>query len=288
LNQSTELSPRTFADVGAMQSWCREQHVINRTIGLVPTMGALHEGHLSLVRRAKAECDVCVATIFVNPTQFSPTEDLSRYPRPLDRDLELLAAEGVEAVFLPTEDVMYPDGFGTYVSPPPVAMPLEGESRPEHFRGVATVVMKLVQIVPADRAFFGRKDYQQLRVIEDMVGDLNVAVEVVPCEIVREADGLAMSSRNRYLSADERQRALSISQALDYASEMASNGVDQTKAILAAIEPILDRCDSVDYAVIANTQTLRSVETLSRIAGQDILLIAARTGQTRLIDNRIL
>lgn len=271
-----------------MRAWCVSQRANEQSIGLVPTMGALHEGHLSLVRKAKQQCDVCVATIFVNPTQFAPTEDLSRYPRPLDRDLEMLAREGVEAVFLPNDEVMYPDGFGTYVTPPPIGLPLEGISRPEHFRGVATVVMKLFQIIPADQAFFGQKDFQQLRVIEDMTRDLNVPIEVVPCEIVREPDGLAMSSRNRYLNDDERERALSISRSIDIAAEMADRGVRLVSEINDAMQAALKPCDTIDYAVIANTRTLQPLQTLSGIPGHDVVLIAARVGKTRLIDNRIL
>ena len=271
-----------------MRSWCDQQRADRQTVGLVPTMGALHEGHLSLVRRAKQQCDVCVTTIFVNPTQFAPSEDLSRYPRPLDRDLELLAGEGVDAVFLPTNEVMYPDGFGTYVTPPPIAMPLEGASRPEHFRGVTTVVMKLFQIIAAQQAFFGQKDFQQLRVIQDMARDLDLPVEIVPCEIVREPDGLAMSSRNRYLSDDERSRALSISQALNAVVQHGNSGETSASKLNALLSEILSPCDSVEYALIADTRTLQPIESLSGVPGRDIALIAARVGTTRLIDNQIL
>lgn len=279
---------RTFENIDSIQHWCVDAKVRSQTIGLVPTMGALHEGHLSLVRQSRIQCDLTVATIFVNPTQFAPTEDLSRYPRPLDLDLELLKSEGVDAVFLPTESVMYPDGFGTYVSPPPVALPLEGRSRPEHFRGVATVVMKLFQIIPVDRAFFGRKDYQQLRVIEDVTRDLNVPVQIVPCEIVRDDDGLAMSSRNRYLSEDERNRALSLSRALNLANFMRDQGQDDIDAIESAMLSELKVCDRVDYAVIVDSKTLQPLRRLPSQRERCVALIAARLGVTRLIDNRVL
>lgn len=268
-----------------MRAWCREQHANIKTIGFVPTMGALHEGHLSLVRQAKSQCDVCVVSVFVNPTQFSANEDLSRYPRPLERDLEMIASVGVDAVFLPTATIMYPAGFGSYVLPPPVAMPLEGQSRPDHFRGVTTVVMKLLQIIPADAAFFGQKDYQQLRVIEDMARDLNVPTEIVACAIVRDADGLALSSRNRYLSDEQRVRALSLSRALDRAATMIAAGERGVGVIEEAMVDSLSDCDSVDYAVVVHAETLQPITTLERPA---VALIAARVGITRLIDNRIL
>lgn len=251
-------------------------------------MGALHDGHLSLVRQAKQHCDVCVTTIFVNPTQFAPNEDLSRYPRPLDRDLELLTGEGVDAVFLPTNEVMYPSGFGTYVMPPPIGLPLEGASRPEHFRGVTTVVMKLFQIIAADHAFFGQKDFQQLRVIQDMVRDLNVPVQIIPCEIVRESDGLAMSSRNRYLSDDERRRALSINQAIGKVLDVVGAGETSVDELNSLLHRTLQPCDSVDYALVADIGSLQPIESLSGVPGHDIVLIAARVGTTRLIDNQIL
>ncbi len=170
------------------------------TIGLVPTMGALHEGHLSLVRRSVAECDYTVATIFVNPTQFGPQEDFSRYPRTLEADLAALAAEGTDLVFVPSAEQIFPPGFSTFVEPPDVAKLWEGRCRPGHFRGVATVVLKLFHLVAADVAFFGQKDYQQSRVIQDMARDLDLRVHIEICPTIREQDGLAMSSRNRYLN----------------------------------------------------------------------------------------
>lgn len=248
-------------------------------------MGALHEGHLSLVRRAKSQCDLCVATIFVNPAQFAADEDLSRYPRPLQHDLDMLEGENVDAVFLPTDAIMYPSGFGTYVAPPPVALPLEGRFRLDHFRGVTTVVMKLFQIIPADAAFFGQKDFQQLRVIEHMVRDLNVPIEIVSCEIVREQDGLAMSSRNRYLDAQQRSTALSLSAALNQAALLVRDGETCVETLQAAMQTQLSACDCVDYAVVVDADTLHPIPNLTRRA---VALIAAHVGNTRLIDNRIL
>lgn len=268
-----------------MRAWCREQHANVKTIGFVPTMGALHEGHLSLVRQAKSQCDVCVVSIFVNPTQFSANEDLSRYPRPLEDDLEMISRVGADAVFLPTDAIIYPPGFGSYVLPPPVAIPLEGLSRPEHFRGVTTVVLKLLQIIPADAAFFGQKDYQQLRVIQDMTRDLNVPSEIVACAIVRDADGLALSSRNRYLSNDQRVNALSLSHALNRATKMIAAGERGVAVIEEAMMDSLSVCDVVDYAVVVDAKTLQPMTALEKPA---VALIAARVGNTRLIDNRIL
>ncbi|TWT74932.1 Pantoate-beta-alanine ligase [Allorhodopirellula solitaria] len=268
-----------------MRTWCRERQRDSQTVGFVPTMGALHEGHLSLVRQAKAQCDVCVVSVFVNPTQFAANEDLSRYPRPLERDLQLIANEGADAVFLPNNGIMYPPGFGSFILPPPVALPLEGQSRPEHFRGVTTVVMKLLQIIPADAAFFGQKDFQQLRVIEDMVRDLNIPTEIVSCQIVRDDDGLALSSRNRYLSDEQRQAALSLFRALGRAEAMVAAGERDTQSIEKAMTETLAVCDSIDYAVVAEVDSLQPMRTLQRPA---VALVAARVGNTRLIDNRIL
>ena len=198
-----------------MRAVVRELQHAGKSVGLVPTMGALHQGHLSLVRRAKSDCDVAVATIFVNPTQFAPHEDFSRYPRTLESDLAALAAAKCDLVFVPSREEMYPPAASTFVEPPQVAQPLEGVFRPGHFRGVATVVLKLFNIIPADKAYFGQKDFQQALVIQRMVADLNVPVQVVVCPIIREPDGLAMSSRNRYLSPSERQQGLALSRALN-------------------------------------------------------------------------
>lgn len=250
-------------------------------------MGALHAGHLSLVRAASEQCDEVVVTIFVNPTQFGPAEDLDRYPRTLPQDLDLLSDFPVTAVFHPSAEVVYPPGFSTYVDPPAVARLWEGVHRPEHFRGVATVVLKLFQMLPADVAYFGQKDYQQVCVIEAMVRDLNLAIEVCRCPIVREHDGLAMSSRNRYLSAEDRQRAVGIHASL----EAVRHEVAQGERRVARLQDLLSEqlrsreLSSLDYAVIVDAETLEPLEHLDRPA---VVLVAAHVGSTRLIDNCVL
>ncbi|EKJ99509.1 pantoate--beta-alanine ligase [Rhodopirellula baltica SH28] len=276
----------TFTSIDAMRAWCREKSRGGNTIGLVPTMGALHDGHLSLVHAAKKDCDHCVTSIFVNPTQFAANEDLDQYPRPIEDDLAMLRDAGVEAVFMPTADEMYPGGpqtHATSVHPSAVALPLEGVHRPEHFVGVATVVMKLFQAAPSDRAFFGRKDFQQLCVIEHMVRDLNLPIEIVPCDIVREPDGLAMSSRNRYLSDDQRQRALCISKSLNQIEQAFLEGNYDPKQLESIMADHLSPCDSVDYAVVVDRQTLLPISEITQNA---VALVAVRVGVTRLIDNR--
>ena len=254
------------------------------TIGLVPTMGALHEGHLSLVRRSVSECDFTVVTIFVNPTQFGPREDFTRYPRKFDADIALLAQERVDLVFAPDVDTIYPEGFSTHIEPPNVAGPLEGECRPGHFRGVVTIVLKLFNLVPADVAYFGQKDYQQARVIQDMVRDLNVAVTIDVCPIVREADGLALSSRNRYLSAEERARARSLYRALEHAVQLVRRGQHVAQAIGDEMRAVLiaGGITDIEYAAVVDPQTLLPVDV---VAADTMALIAARVGTTRLIDN---
>ena len=257
-----------------------------RTIGLAPTMGALHEGHLSLVRASIDEGHATIATIFVNPTQFGPREDLAKYPRTLERDLELLAEAGAEVAFVPTVDTVYPEGFATYVEPPAVAGPLEGERRPGHFRGVCTVVLKLFLMATPDVAFFGRKDFQQALVIERMTRDLDVPVEIRIRPTLREPDGLAMSSRNVYLSPDERSRALSLSRALRSTVEAYRAG----ERSIAKLEAILQgeltpAVDSIEYAVIVEPETLSSPADAHERA---VALLAVRVGGTRLIDNAIL
>ncbi|PJE16267.1 MAG: pantoate--beta-alanine ligase [Mycobacterium sp.] len=251
-----------------------------RRIMLVPTMGALHEGHLTLVRAAKrVPGSVVVVSIFVNPLQFGAGEDLDAYPRTLDQDVELLRGEGVEIVFAPSASQMYPDGLRTTVQPGPLAAELEGGARPTHFAGVLTVVLKLLQIVRPDRAFFGEKDYQQLVLIRQMVADLNVDVQVVGVPTVRERDGLAMSSRNRYLDPAQREAAVALSAALSAGAHAATYGVqaalDAANAVLQATPELV-----VDYLQLRDTE-LGQVPT----GGSGRLLIAARLGTTRLLDN---
>lgn len=256
-------------------------------VGLVPTMGALHEGHLTLAKRSKSECDHSVVTIFVNPTQFGPNEDLSRYPRTLEADLAGLRDMQVDMVFTPTPEMLYPAGFSTYVEPPASAIPLEGQCRPGHFRGVTTVVMKLFQILPATIAYFGQKDYQQLTVIKRMVEDLNVPIRVEGCPTVRENDGLAMSSRNRYLDSEQRQRALSLWQALQAARQLYEDGERSVHTLEQTMARELAQrgAEKIDYARVVDSQTLETIETIDDDA---VALIACFVGKTRLIDNLVL
>lgn len=279
--------PKVIADPLELRAALDAVRAAGRTIGFVPTMGALHEGHLSLVRRAKAECDLAVTSIFVNPTQFGPQEDLARYPRTLAADLELLSGCAAEIVFAPPSDAMYWPGFDTWVEPGAVAEPWEGQRRPGHFRGVATVVLKLLNMVGPHVVYFGQKDYQQAQVIRQMIDDLNVPVRMTVCPTVREADGLAMSSRNRYLSADQRRQAVALWRGLSLAAELVRQGernaATATERMAAEIRRAPDAV--IDYAVLVDPQTLRPVETL---AGQTLALLAVRIGNTRLIDNMLL
>ena len=256
-----------------------------KSIGFVPTMGALHEGHFSLVRRCREECDLAVVSIFVNPTQFGPNEDFSKYPRTLEEDRRQLEQIGADILFTPSGSEMYPAGYSTYIEPPRVAEPLEGRCRPGHFRGVTTVVLKLFQLVPADVAYFGQKDYQQSVVIQAMCRDLNVPVRISVCPTVREADGLAMSSRNRYLNERERQQALALSRSLELAERMVAAGERQVDRIAQRMQEELAAAGiaRVDYATLVDPETL---EPLTRIERPAVALVAAYVGGTRLIDNR--
>lgn len=276
----------TIAEVRAA---CRAARASGNRLGLVPTMGALHEGHLSLVRAAKAQCDTVVASIFVNPKQFGPTEDLSKYPRQFDRDRELLEKEDVDILFAPSVEEIYPDGPGphndaTWVSVEGLSEKLDGRSRPGHFRGVTTIVAKLFHIVEPDAAFFGQKDAAQLAVIRRMVRDLNFPIEIVACPIVREPDGLAMSSRNVYLNAEERGRALVLHRALEQAQRMFQAGERNAARILSAAKKVFAAQPDVvlDYCEIVDPDTLDPVEQVLRTS---LLAVAAYVGKTRLIDN---
>ena len=258
-----------------------------KRLGLVPTMGALHEGHLSLVRAAKDQSDVVAVSIFVNPTQFGPNEDFSKYPRTFERDCELLQNEGVELVFAPPVDEMYPRGAVTYVTVEGLSDKLCGRSRPGHFRGVTTVVAKLFHIIEPDLALFGQKDAAQAAIIPRMVRDLDLAVRIVVCPIVREPDGLAMSSRNAYLNPAERQAALVLWRALRLAAEHLAQGERQGARLAATLcdciakEPLA----RIDYVAVCDPDTLREVEQLS---GTVLVVLAVYIGKTRLIDNAVL
>jgi len=255
-----------------------------RTIGLVPTMGALHAGHVSLFRAARRETGFVVGTIFVNPTQFGPSEDFSRYPRPLEKDLAICAEVGVDLVFAPEVETLYPQGSCTYVEVHGLQEVLCGTSRPGHFRGVATIVLKLFNIVQPDLAFFGQKDAQQALIIRQMVRDLNLPVEVRVCPIVREPDGLALSSRNQYLDADQRRRAVVLHQALEEGRGRVETGERDGRVVQ---QGMIDRIKTtpgaqLDYAAVVDANTLRP---LSRLSGEILLALAVKFGATRLIDN---
>ncbi|MDT7885648.1 MAG: pantoate--beta-alanine ligase [Thermoflexus sp.] len=257
------------------------------TWGFVPTMGYLHEGHLSLVRRARAENDRVAVSIFVNPTQFGPHEDYARYPRDLERDLRLLEPLGVDLVFVPSVEEMYPPGFQTWVIVEEVSRPLEGASRPGHFRGVATVVAKLFNILQPDRAYFGQKDAQQTVVIRRMVQDLNIPVEIVICPTVREPDGLAMSSRNTYLNPEERRAATVLFRALQAAKARYEAGERDAERLREAMREVIraEPLARIDYVSVAHPETLQELE---RVEGPALLSLAVYIGTTRLIDNLML
>ena len=256
-----------------------------KTVGFVPTMGYLHEGHLSLVQKARASNDVVVASVFVNPTQFGPNEDLASYPRDTERDLSLLRDAGTDVAFFPSVEALYPEGFITYVTMEgPMTATLCGRSRPNHFRGVATVVTKLFNIVQPDRAYFGQKDAQQVAVIEQMVRDLDFDIEIVACPTVREPDGLAMSSRNTYLSQAERAQAPLISKALFGAKERIEKGERNSSVLIDYLHESIRGIEGavIDYVSIVD---LRSLADLEVVRGKVLIAMAVKVGRTRLIDN---
>ena len=256
-------------------------------VGLVPTMGYLHEGHLSLVRRAREECDHVIVSIFVNPAQFGPREDLSKYPRDLERDLGLLAPLGVDMVWMPTTEIMYPPGYQTWVEVEAITQPLEGSMRPGHFRGVTTVVAKLFNAVQPHRAYFGQKDAQQAAVIRQMTRDLSYSIEIVVCPIVREPDGLAMSSRNVYLDPEQRKAATVLSRSLRAAKEMYEHGERDAENLRAKMKEVLasEPLAEVQYVSCADYDTLQELEA---VTGKALLSMAVFVGKTRLIDNLVL
>jgi pantoate--beta-alanine ligase len=270
-----------------MKEKVQEARSDQRVIGFVPTMGALHAGHLALVERARKDCSLVYASIFLNPTQFGPNEDLSKYPRPLEADLEKLTNAKVDGLFLPDAAEIYPPGFSTYVHVEGLSERLEGKSRPGHFRGVATVVLKLLETVQPHFAYFGRKDAQQVRIIEQMVRDLNLNADLVVCPIVREGDGLAMSSRNAYLGAADRQAATVLHRALQAAKKEIAAGVRDTLELQRAMRKVLESEPRarVDYAEIVDTETF---EPVVRLGGRCYALLAVYVGKTRLIDNMLI
>ncbi len=275
---------RVVTSVGEMQRVCRELRAEARLLGFVPTMGALHEGHLSLVRRARTECDVVVASIFVNPLQFGPGEDFARYPRTFEADCRSLEAEGVEVLFAPTAEEMYREGSVTTVTVAGVGDRLDGASRPGHFTGVATVVAKLFHVVAPTKAYFGQKDAAQLAVLRQMVRDLNFDVELVGCAIMRDSDGLALSSRNKYLSAEEREQALALHRCLLRIQESIARGERESATLIRSGLEVLGAEPEVrvDYLAIVDANTLLPVE---RADSGTLVAVAAYVGKTRLIDN---
>lgn len=271
-------------DPAAMRELVSRAHAAGRRVGFVPTMGALHAGHTSLVDRARADCDDVAVSIFVNPTQFGPQEDFDRYPRMLAADCSLLAAHGVAWIYAPDVTAVYPPGDATRISVAGPAHGFEGALRPGHFDGVATVVCKLLLAVPADAAYFGAKDWQQTRVVQRMVKDLGLPVETVVCPTVREADGLAMSSRNAYLSPAERQQAVGLFRALGRADELWSSGAAVATIEDAMRDVITAHGIGIDYAAVVDPDSLAPIER--EADGSAVALVAGRVGATRLIDNR--
>jgi pantoate--beta-alanine ligase len=267
-----------------MRERARQARAENRVSGLVPTMGALHRGHLALIERAKKDCSPVIASIFVNPKQFGPNEDFSKYPRTFESDSEKLQQTGVDALFAPEAAEIYPAGFSAYVNVEGLSERLEGRSRPGHFRGVATVVMKLLQIVQPHFAYFGRKDAQQSRIILQMARDLNLDTEIVVCPIVREPDGLALSSRNTYLSAEERQAATVLHGALEAAKNELATGVRDALQLQTVLHRVLgaEKLARVDYAEIVDAETF---EPVTRVGKPCYIVLAVFVGKTRLIDN---
>ena len=284
---ATKPAPLLLTDGDELRQIVLHAGLEGQRVGLVPTMGALHEGHLSLVRAARAECDMTVVTIFVNPTQFGPNEDYRRYPRTLDADLDALAAEGACVVFAPPVEHIYPDGHATTIEVGGVALPLEGVCRPNHFRGVATVVLKLFHLAPAHVAYFGQKDFQQSLVVRQLVRDLGLPIHIRVCPIVREADGLALSSRNAYLGAAERRQALALSQSLRRASELYAAGERDAEELRRRMREVFDSAgiSDVDYVALADRDSLDKAAT---VCDSTMALVAAHVGKTRLIDNHLL
>jgi pantoate--beta-alanine ligase len=279
--------PELVTDPAAIHALVQAERERGKTIGLVATMGALHDGHLSLVEIAAAQCDVTVVTIFVNPTQFGDAGDFDRYPRDLRADLDRLTNSGSNFVFAPSNDQIYHQDHASSIEIGYLAETLEGRYRPGHFSGVATIVVKLFQMIPADVAFFGRKDYQQLKVIERVVSDLNIPITVYACPTVRENDGLALSSRNVFLQREHRKQAPCLWESLQLAQELINQGETDAQIIVAKMREKISASKDmrIDYVVLADPETLKGVTT---VAGRVVALVAGRVGDTRLIDNQMM
>lgn len=270
-----------------MKALSDEARAAGQSVGLVPTMGALHEGHLSLVRRAAADTDRVAVSVYVNPTQFGPSEDFDEYPRQLQADADAAGRAGAHVIFAPSDRGMYPDGYSTYVVQEELTEVLCGARRPGHFRGVTTVCTKLLNIVRPHKAYFGQKDYQQSVVIRRMTADLNMDLEIVVCPTVREPDGVAMSSRNEYLSAEERQQAVCLREALIEAKKMAAAGETDGASLVRAMEEIIARQPLArpDYVALVDPDSL---QTVTAVQGRAVAAVAVSFGQTRLIDNEMI
>jgi pantoate--beta-alanine ligase len=277
----------TITSIAALRQKFAPHRLQGNTIGFVPTMGYLHEGHLTLVAKARAENAITVVSIFVNPLQFGKNEDLAAYPRDLARDSAMLQAAGVDYLFAPGVEDMYPRPMDTVVDLPKLGSKLEGEARPGHFAGVATVVTKLFNIVQPDAAYFGEKDYQQVAIIRRMVEDLAQPVRIVPVATVREADGLACSSRNVYLSAAERAAAVIVPKALDEAARLAQSGITDPHAIEAALTAFIDR-EPLAHSEVVAVRHPDTLETLDRLDQPFLVLLYVRLGKTKLLDNRVI
>lgn len=278
---------RIIRNIGQMSIISKDLRSKGKAIGFVPTMGALHRGHLSLIRKARKENDIVVASIFVNPTQFSPQEDFKKYPRPFGQDVRLCKREGVDIIFCPEAKRMYPDNYKTYVNVQELGEVLCGKFRPNHFRGVATVVTKLFNIVQPDTSYFGQKDAQQAIIIKKMVEDLNIPVRIKVMPIVREGDGLAMSSRNVYLSSEERKDALVLRQALNLAKNLIAQGNSNSVYLMQKMRGLINKKKSakIQYISVVNPQDLKPV---AKIEGRVLIALAVWIGKTHLIDNIII
>jgi pantoate--beta-alanine ligase len=277
---------KTFAKIGEIKTEIKRQRAEGKSIGFVPTMGFLHEGHLSLVRESLRKTDCTVVSLFVNPTQFGPQEDFEDYPRDLERDADILEKEGVDVVFVPDQNEMYPQGYKTYVEVQDLQDKLCGSSRPGHFKGVCTVVLKLFQIVDPDTAFFGQKDAQQALILKRMVRDLNLSVDIDVLPIVREVDGLALSSRNVYLNAEERKAALCLIKGLKQAEQMIKKGERKSSQIIQTIQQIINSepMARMDYVEVVD---LDNLDPLDKIEREALIALAVYVGKIRLIDNMI-
>ena len=268
-----------------MKEFSKKAILAQKSIGFVPTMGYLHEGHLSLIQKARSQNDIVVVSIFVNPLQFAPNEDFNTYPRDFEKDRILCEQNGVDVIFYPGYEEMYPQSYQTYVEVSFLSKPLEGKSRPTHFKGVTTIVLKLFNIVKPTRAYFGKKDAQQLIIIKKMVEDLNLDVEIVPCEIKRDIDGLALSSRNVYLNAKERSQAICLKKALDKAKELIDAKIYDSQTIIQNMKNVINSYDlaRIDYISINSTDCLSELKEV--VLGKTLISLAVFFGKTRLIDN---